>query len=411
MSIKKIFSAILLVLYAFFCTGCLGSVEREEVVMWLVGSESQARTIMELSEEFTEKTGIKVLCQAISWGNAHSKYLISIAGDVTPDIGTMGLTWGMEFGELGAMVDLRKEFPDDVADLAKKNFAGIVESTRLGEKVFGVPLDMTEQVIYYRTDIVKEAPDTWEELSALLTELKSQGRGMLLDWGALEWIGFAPFLWQSGGSFYNSDYTKVVIDSPEGVRALEYFAGLYSLGVPRANVPFEQGLRTGDYPIAISGNWKIVRLELAEPMIKGKWAIAMLPEGPSGKRTGFIGGRIMGIFSKSKKKEQAWEFIKFLSEPDVQVKLYEASLDTEDPYLPPNMLTWEKMDMDERYKDVLESQAKEAKGPPPVLGWDASTKYVNHAIQMVILKDAGVDVELKKAAAEMQKELNKINKK
>jgi len=411
MSIKKIFSAILLVLYAFFCTGCLGSVEREEVVMWLVGSESQARTIMELSEEFTEKTGIKVLCQAISWGNAHSKYLISIAGDVTPDIGTMGLTWGMEFGELGAMVDLRKEFPDDVADLAKKNFAGIVESTRLGEKVFGVPLDMTEQVIYYRTDIVKEAPDTWEELSALLTELKSQGRGMLLDWGALEWIGFAPFLWQSGGSFYNSDYTKVVIDSPEGVRALEYFAGLYSLGVPRANVPFEQGLRTGDYPIAISGNWKIVRLELAEPMIKGKWAIAMLPEGPSGKRTGFIGGRIMGIFSKSKKKEQAWEFIKFLSEPDVQVKLYEASLDTEDPYLPPNMLTWEKMDMDERYKDVLESQAKEAKGPPPVLGWDASTKYVNHAIQMVILKDAGADVELKKAAAEMQKELNKINKK
>jgi len=411
MSIKKIFSAILLVLYAFFCTGCLGSVEREEVVMWLVGSESQARTIMELSEEFTEKTGIKVLCQAISWGNAHSKYLISIAGDVTPDIGTMGLTWGMEFGELGAMVDLRKEFPDDVADLAKKNFAGIVESTRLGEKVFGVPLDMTEQVIYYRTDIVKEAPDTWEELSALLTELKSQGRGMLLDWGALEWIGFAPFLWQSGGSFYNSDYTKVVIDSPEGVRALEYFAGLYSLGVPRANVPFEQGLRTGDYPIAISGNWKIVRLELAEPMIKGKWAIAMLPEGPSGKRTGFIGGRIMGIFSKSKKKEQAWDCIKFLSEPDVQVKLYEASLDTEDPYLPPNMLTWEKMDMDERYKDVLESQAKEAKGPPPVLGWDASTKYVNHAIQMVILKDAGADVELKKAAAEMQKELNKINKK
>ena len=88
-----------------------------ELVMWLVGSESQSQSINKLSKHFTQKTGVKVRCEAISWGEAHSKYLTSIAGEVTPDIGTMGLTWGTEFGSLGAMVDLAKNYAQDLATI------------------------------------------------------------------------------------------------------------------------------------------------------------------------------------------------------------------------------------------------------------------------------------------------------
>ena len=97
--------------------------------------------------------------------------------------------------------------------------------------------------------------------------------------------------------------------------------------------------------------------------------------------TAFIGGRIMGIFTRSRMKDEAWAFIKFLSRPESQVKLYEVSLETEDSYLPPNMETWKKLKMDSHFKKVLEDQARDAKGPPPVLGWDASSRFVNHAIQ------------------------------
>jgi len=232
----------------------------------------------------------------------------------------------------------------------------------------------------------------------------------VMDWGSLGWIGFAPFLWQAGGSFYNKDYTKVTLDSPEGAEALDFFARLYKEGVPRATVPIEQGMRTGDYPLAISGNWKIISLTLGAPEIKGKWSIAMLPKGPSGRRTAFIGGRIMGVFSRSKMKNEAWEFVKFLSRTDIQTKLYESSLETEDSYLPPNMDTWKDLPMDKKFKRVLEQQARDAKGPPPVLGWDASTGFVNNAIQMVIFKNADPATELKKATAEMQKELEKAKR-
>ncbi|MBU0571040.1 MAG: extracellular solute-binding protein [Candidatus Omnitrophica bacterium] len=407
MSFKRIVSILVVVGYALTCAGCGGAARKDELVMWLVSSEAQARTIMELSGEFTEKTGKKVLCQAISWNNAHSKYLTSIAGGVTPDIGTMGLTWGIEFGELGAMVDLNAAFPEDISELSKKNFPGIVESTKVGNKVYGVPLDMSEHIMFYRTDIIPTPPADWDELMTLLKKLRREGRGMILDWGSLQWIKFAPFLWQAGGDFFNSDYTSVTIDKPAAVTALTYFGQLYANGVSRTTVPLEQGMRTGDYPLAISGNWKIISLMLGAPEIKGKWAIAMLPRGLSGKRTAFIGGRVMGVFSASTMKNEAWEFIKFLSRPDIQTKLYEASLETEDSYLPPNMDTWRTLPMDEKFKKILENQAKDAKGPPPVLGWDSVTRFVNHAIQMVVFKRADPAVELKKAASEIRIELSK----
>lgn len=404
---RKFVAVMTALVFAFTSAGCGGAkVQKNEIVMWLVGTEAQAKTIMQMGEEFTKQTGIKVVCQAISWGDAHSKYLTAIAGDVTPDIGTMGLTWGMEFGNLGAMVDLKKEFPQDVSGLEKKIFPGLLNSTQLGDSVYGVPFDLSEHIMYYRTDIVPQPPKTWDELLAVIRDLKAQNKGMVFDWGSLEWIGFSPFLWQAGGTYYNADYTKVTLDSPQAAEALSFFAQLYKEGVPKTQVPVEQGLRTGDYPLAISGNWKIISLTVGAPEIKGKWSIAPLPAGPTGKRTAFMGGRILGIFSKSAMKKESWEFIKFLFDPLNQVKIYQDSIETEDSYLPPNMDTWPSLPMDAGFKKVLEQQARDAKGPPPVLSWDPSTRFVNEAIQMVVLKNADPATELKKATSEMQKELD-----
>jgi multiple sugar transport system substrate-binding protein len=388
--------------------GCEGQARKKnELVIWHVGPESQARTIIEISKAFTEKTGVTVACQAVSWGSAHSKYLTSIPGEVSPDIGSMGLTWGMEFGALGALLDLRAEYPEDVAELESKIFPGILHSTRVGDKVFGIPFDLSEQIIYYRKDMIPEPPENWEDFLSTLKALKARGKGVILDWESLEWIGYAPFLWQAGGEFYDRDSTRATLDTPEATEALNYMAELYANGVPKTHVPIEQGMRTGDYPLVISGNWKIISLTLSAPEIKEKWDIAMLPRGPSGKRTAFVGGRIMSIFSSSKMKDEAWEFIKFLFEPENQVKIYQASLETEDSYLPPNMDTWALLPMDKKFKKVLEDQAKDAKGPPPVLSWEASTRFVNRAIQMVIFKGADAATELRKTTADMQRELDR----
>ncbi len=111
--------------------GCAKRPAEKEILMWLVGSEEQALTIMEVARDFYSQTGVKVRCEALSWGEAHTKYLISVVGEVPPDIGTMGLTWGTEFGSLGAMVNLREAFPDELKQIEKKNLSWHLEFHRI----------------------------------------------------------------------------------------------------------------------------------------------------------------------------------------------------------------------------------------------------------------------------------------
>jgi len=395
----RLFKFILIFVISLSLIGCAAKEEgkQQELVMWLVGSESQAQVIDALGKEFFKDEVCDFRCEAVSWGDAHSKYLTSIAGDVTPDIGTMGLTWGTEFGTLGAMVDLAAEYPDDLEDIKGSVFPGLWSACKYKEHVYGIPLDLTEHIMYYRKDMIESVPQNWQELLDLLTALKAQGKGMIFDWGSLEWIGFAPFLWQAGGDFYNLEGTSSILDSEAAEVALKFFAEFYTkYGVPKTRIPVEQGMRTGDYPLAISGNWKVDGLRLGAPEIDGKWSIALLPAGAQGRRTAFVGGRIMGIFSLSQKKKEAWEFIKFLFSPKIQLKLYEEAIAAQDTYLPPNIEAWERLPMDSKFKRILKSQALDAKGPPSVLGWNQSTRFIDQAIQRVVLQGADPKEELSK---------------
>jgi len=363
--------------------------DQMDLTMWLVGSEAQARTVNALAEPFTKRTGVRVRCEAISWGEAHSKYLTAVAGGVEPDIGMMGLTWGVEFGHLGALVDLQQAFPDELAAIRKATFPGLWESVEYGEHVYGVPFDLSLQVLYYRTDLISKPPTTWEELVDVLTRLRGEGRRMIIDWGNLSWIGYAPFLWQNGGDFYNPQKTQATLQNSQTIKSLEFFRDLYLVhGVPKTSIPVEQGLRTGEFPLAISGNWKTISLTVGAPEIAGKWAIGPLPRGPAGKRTAFLGGRIMGIFAQSDHRAQAWQFVRYLYEPSVQHELYQAGLETQDAYLPPNMKSWETLPMQPDMKAILQEQANDAKGPPAVPGWTETTQLLEAAIQKVILKGA-----------------------
>lgn len=380
----------------------------KELVMWLVGSESQAKAIQAIGEEFFKESGTVFRCEAVSWGDAHTKYLTSIAGGVIPDIGTMGLTWSAEFGSLGAMLNLAREFPEDIEKIKGRTFAGLWDALEYKNDVYGIPFDLSLQAMFYRNDIVAKPPKTWGELADLLTDLKSRGKGMIFDWGSMSWIGYASYLWQAGGDFYDKDGLKVALDSPEATEALKFFSRFYTdLGVPKSRIPLEQGMRTGDFPLAISGNWKIDSLRLTAPEIAGKWSVAMLPAGPTGKRTAFLGGRVIGIFNKSKNKQQAWGFVKFLFQPQTQIKLYEAARAAQDSYLPSNVLAWDKLPLEEEFKVILKSQAEDAKGPPSVLGWDESTRFVEEAIQRVVLQGADPKGELSRASREMNKYLKR----
>ena len=142
-----------------------------------------------------------------------------------------------------------------------------------------------------------------------------------------------------------------------------------------------------------------------QPPAARRWAVGLLPKGPSGKRISFLGGRTLVIFSHSPHRAQAWEFLRYLFEPEVQKKLYEDGLATQDAYLPPNMASWEALPMEPAMKAVLKQQALEAKGPPAVVGWTETTHNLEEAIQNVILKGVDPKVALTEASDAMNRNL------
>ncbi len=381
----------------------------KKLMMWHVGSEEEAQIINRLARErFTPATGIGVQCDSIAWSEAHSKFLTAMAGDVTPDIATMGLTWGTEFGSKGQMVDLRKAFPAELEAMKADTFPSIWAATEYRGSVYAVPFDMTLHVLYYRTDLLPQPPKNWDELTTLLSKLNKQDKSMIIDWGSLDWIGFSPFLWQAGGDYYNDERTKSALRSPAAAKGMRFFADLYrKYQAPKSGVSIAQGLRSGQYPLGMSGNWLLNSLPVDAPELDGKWTIALLPAGPSGKRTGFIGGRSIGIFSRSAKAEEAWKFIQFLAEVDVQKTIYEDVAKNHNIYMPPNVRTWEILPIEAGVKKVLVSQAKDAKAPPSVLGWNDSTRFVVEAIQKAIIQGLNPAKAMEESAAAMDEHIEK----
>lgn len=388
----------ILIILTIFCFSCSKKEQKNVLTIWHVGSEEEAQIIKNLADKyFTPQEGIQVVCESVSWSEAHTKYLTAIAGEVLPDLGTMGLTWATEFGSKGAMIELKESFPEDMEQIEKSVFRSIWDSVKWKNKVYGIPFDMTVQILYYRKDLIPNPPQTWDELVSLL----EHGKKFVIGWGSLDWIGFSPFLWQAGGDYYDKNGTKAILDSREALVALKFFSSLYTkYNVPRSAENFAAGFRSGEYPLVMCGNWLINSFPAEMPELEGKWSIALLPKGPSGKRTSFIGGRVIGIFKTSKNVDKAFKFIKFLMKPEIQIEIYNEIAKSKNIYLPPNIEVWKNLPIKEEFKKILFEQIKEAKGPPSVLGWDDSTKYVVESIQNVVV-----------LGSEPQQELQKLNKK
>ena len=130
--IKQGVGGAVLALLAGFVVGCSSNAEpdKNKLLVWHVGSEEEAQIIQKLAvEKFTPASGIEVRCESMAWAEAHSKYLTAMAGDVTPDVGTMGLTWGTEFGSKGQMTDLRKAYGAELDLLKSSIFPSICTAT------------------------------------------------------------------------------------------------------------------------------------------------------------------------------------------------------------------------------------------------------------------------------------------
>lgn len=355
-----------------------------EIVVWAMGTEGEKLSVLARDFEAANPNA-KVNVTAIPWDAAHDKIATAIAGRQTPDVSLIGTTNMAEFAKSGAL-DPTPSMID-----GSQFFSGGWDTTVVNGTSYGVPWYVETRLLFYRTDLARnagvEAPGDWADLTAFASAMKQRSGakwGINLqsgDKGA--WQTFMPFVWQAGGNITDESGRQFTLDSPELVKALEYYKSFFDAQVsPMAQLrpgELEAGFVDGSFGAFFSGPWHIGLIsEQGGPSFADKWSVARMPKEATG--TSFVGGGDLAVFKDAKNRDAAWKFVQYLTKPEVQVKWYEEVGD-----LPSVKSAWQdqKLAGDPLLK-TFGDQLNEAKSPPAIATWEQVSAVIDLEIEKVV---------------------------
>lgn len=398
------FPVILSLCLAAGCAPALAA----KLVVWMVGDDKTPRVMQPAVEAYrAAHPDVAIEVRDVPWADAMTKYSAALASQRGPDLITGSTSYAIVLGAKGALVDLNQAAPDLTRLLAQHANPGALRAIRRADgALHGAPFDMHVQLQYYRSDLAAAAPTDWAGFLATARTLRTQGHGFAQQWGNTSWLGFYPYLRQSGGAVYDDSCKRAVVDSPEAVRALTYYAALYrELKAPTDGWPdADGGLESGAYALMQSGTWLLSRMDMTHKGLVGKWAAAPLPVGPTGKRTAILGGTVLAITRFSPNRALALDFMRSLYQPDITRRMAEAALAYGGMWLPSG-----RQDVIATlplpFRQALLDQLADAEGPPPCPAWLRQDYLLTRAVQRVVLAGGDPQAELSRAAAVMNRAL------
>lgn len=306
--------------------------DESHIQVWV----NRPRTYVEImqkmiDEEFTPETGIEVdLCLMTD----AQKLILSNASGDTPDIAT-GINYSIPYDLAirGALVDMTQF--DNYKEVFGRYSDGMLVPSVVGDGLYSLPETMNFYVMFYRTDILNklglEAPDTMDELIAMLPDLQMRGLNVYYPTAPMaamrNFHGTTPLIFQNGGSLYGETALDITVDSEETVEGFTQLTELFTLYDLPVDVPnFYQHFRNGDLPIGIADFNSYNLILNAAPEIANSWAIKLVP-GVEDKETGEIyrymaGGAESSVMFKSnaEREQEAWDFLEWWSRAEVQAQ-------------------------------------------------------------------------------------------
>ncbi|MBR4277001.1 MAG: extracellular solute-binding protein, partial [Lachnospiraceae bacterium] len=306
--------------------------DESHIQVWV----NRPRTYVEImqkmiDEEFTPETGIEVdLCLMTD----AQKLILSNASGDTPDIAT-GINYSIPYDLAirGALVDMTQF--DNYKEVFGRYSDGMLVSSVVGDGFYSLPETMNFYVMFYRTDILSklglEAPDTMDELIAMLPDLQMRGLNVYYPTAPMaamrNFHGTTPLIFQNGGSLYGETALDITVDSEETVEGFTQLTELFTLYDLPVDVPnFYQHFRNGDLPIGIADFNSYNLILNAAPEIANSWAIKLVP-GVEDPETGEIkrymaGGAESSVMFKSnaEREQKAWYFLEWWSRAEVQAQ-------------------------------------------------------------------------------------------
>lgn len=272
--------------------------------------------------------GVKVKLTVIPYANYFQDLAIAVKAGKAPDVATLDEIWTPAFAASGAIIPLSKDLK--AYHVSPSQFFSSAWSTTLYHgRSYAVPwsFDVWEQLYYNKTMFKKAGiggpPKTWPEMLAdakRLTHAPNQyGVALIGHKGEDTVVVMDSLIYSNGGSIINSA-GKVTFDSPRVVQALQFYKNLSAYapsGTASSAETDSMGLFTaGKVAMVFDGSWQQATIESQAP--KMAWGIAVPPAPPGKTFHGSLGGWNLAIFSQSRHQSQAFQYIKFMTNPTVE---------------------------------------------------------------------------------------------
>ncbi len=309
------------------------SVKDEALKIWINWGRDQAMVLNSLiKESFTAKTGIKVNLELTD-----ATLIKGILSDNAPDLSLhLPRTEPVNLAMRGVLCDLT-EF-EDYDEVVKRFGKSASTPYKYGNGVFALPDTQSFYIMFYRKDILEsleiEVPKTWSEFLAATAVLQRNNMQAWIPYTQITssttvntGVGglnlFASVLQQFGSEFYNEYKTATILDSPLSLKAFTYWTDMYTKYKLPTTASFYNRFRIGTMPLGIEVYTQYTTLKEAAPEIDGRWGIALVPgteDNGQVNHTVSGSGTGCGIMSSSEYREEAWEFLKWWTDADTQMR-------------------------------------------------------------------------------------------
>lgn len=308
--------------------------EGQELVVWIGGHVVEQEELWdEIMKNYETQSGAKINYTLIGFEVYYEKLVGAFAAGSPPDVSFADLGgWVPTFADKGWLEPLEDQLA--TWEGTEQIWPNLWPTVTWKGVRYGVPWFTDNRVLLYNKAMFEEAgldpnspPVTWFDLLETAQKLTQPDKG-IYGYGAsglkseISTLGYMMFLGANGEHLLTPDYSAAAFNNPRGVQALRFYSELftkYGVSPPGSANQGEDDYRTamaqGKVAMAIGGPWSFPLIELANPDIKGKYAIAMHPYNL--KPYSVLGGWASVIAKESTKKDLAWDFIAYITSKDV----------------------------------------------------------------------------------------------
>ncbi len=291
------------------------------------------------------------------------------------DVLGLDVIWTGEFADYG-YIESMEDYRDEVEGTSLE---GPVDSAQWNDELYALPFSSNAALLYYRSDLVDEPPETWQELMESGIEVAEQEdmSGYVAQGDQYEGFvsTYLELYWSAGGQIFNEEQTQSEFLSGDAAEtSLEFMRDGYANGLfaegfdsmveddARALFQAGEAVYMRNWPYAVP----LMEGEGGEDTeVAGDFDVAPLPTFDGEGTTSALGGVNNAVSSISDTPELAREFTVWAAtSPEAQEVLASHNL-------PPTMADTYDDHTDNRSFQVLQEVQQHSQPRPPVPGYNS----------------------------------------